>query len=92
MQPNVTEDGWRILDFLDVFLRQHVRNHNIEKSATVLAGMQLDKLYMIGEFLVDNFGLLMKVMMRLYETVSKLLVRTGLNEFELAVKLVHLNA
>ena len=37
---------WRILDFMYVFLRQHVCNHNIEKCAPV-PGRQLDKLDMI---------------------------------------------
>ena len=73
LQPNVTKDGWRILDFLCAFLRYYMRNHN-KKHVRPFLERSLINLIWFGEFSFDNFGLLM---IRLDETFRRLLVRTG---------------
>ena len=84
LQQNVTEDGWRILNFLYVFLTQHICNHNIENCVLFLE-RSLINLIWFGEVPINDFGLRL---ICLDETVRRLLVKTGLKEYELAVKLV----
>ena len=86
LQPNVTEDGWRILDFLDVLLREHVRNHNIEKMCARSWNAAWQTWYDLESF--PSITSIFSVLIRLDETVRRLLVRTGLSENEPAVKLV----
>ena len=56
----VTDDWWKILDFLDVFLEQHIRNHNLKiNKACQFLKCSLINLIWFEEFLLDNFCLLL---------------------------------